>query len=91
MMKLLLNAIRAIALSTFSANGEISSARVGFYISLIGVIAMTWVDMYLNKSLNATMAIAILTAGTGGYATTKMAETISGSKPPEPQSKEEQC
>lgn len=71
--------IGSVALSVFSANGEISSARVGYYVALASSIVLVYIDMILNGSLNETVTLAILAAGTGGYGITKASE-VSTSK-----------
>ena len=63
-----------IALSMFSANGRVSSARVGFYITLVACTGIIIFDTWINKKIDQTAFIALLTAGAGGYGISKAGE-----------------
>ena len=66
--------IGEVALSMFSANGIVSSARVGFYITLVACTIIIIFDTWINKKINETAFIALLTAGAGGYGISKAGE-----------------
>lgn len=63
-----------VAISMFSANGVVSSARVGFYITLVACTAVMVYDAWINRKINETAFIALLGAGTGGYGIAKAGE-----------------
>lgn len=55
----------------FTADGDLSSGRIGHYIGLITVVLLTCYDTYINKRLDFALAGLLLGAGATGYAITK--------------------
>lgn len=60
----------------FTATGDLSSGRIGYYIGLITVVIGTLYDTYMNKRLDFALAGLLLSAGTVGYGITKSKEGV---------------
>ena len=68
--------MKDILLRMFTANGDLSSGRIGHYIGLVAVVLYTGYDTYVNKKLDPFLATSLLSAGTIGYGITKSGDKV---------------
>jgi len=68
--------MNALFTRMFTASGDLSSGRIGFYVGLVTLVCLITYDTIINKKLDPFLAGILASAGTVGYGITKNGDNL---------------